>query len=204
MHRRAWAAELRQRRAGKHFRKHLRERACDRHRRHGAGEDERRDDRPLLRPRIDLQRAEHGASKTIGELALISEIITQLFVDELLAEHHLGHRHGIRRALGMRDRAHEGFVGIADVRIDHVEVALVDRHVDRLAHSAAGMVDRRRHVGELHEIAEILDRAVAAALVEVAHEGRTVDRREHGGVAADLDRALGVARVLREGLAAPS
>jgi hypothetical protein len=84
------------------------------------------------------------------------------------------------------------------VRVDHLEVALVDRQVDRLAHRAAGVVDERAGVGELHEIAEILDGAVAAALVEIVDEGRAVDRREDGGVAADRHRAGGVARDLRE------
>ena len=53
-------------------------------------------------------------------------------------------------------------------------------------------------VGELHEVAEILDARVAAALVEVADEGRAVGRREHRVLAADQHVAGGIARVLRE------
>src|SRR5438874_997744 len=82
------------------------------------------------------------------------------------------------------------------VAVDHVEMPLVDRQVDRLAHRAAGMVDRRRHVGELHEVAEILDRGVAPPLVERADEGRAVDRGEHRGVAADRHVARRVAGML--------
>src|SRR4029077_8480566 len=41
-----------------------------------------------------------------------------------------------------------------------------------------------------------LDGAVAAALIEVAHEGRAVIRREDHGIAADVHVALGVARML--------
>ena len=37
-------------------------------------------------------------------------------------------------------RAHERLVAVAEVRVHHVEVALVHRHVDRLAHRAAGVV----------------------------------------------------------------
>ena len=37
-------------------------------------------------------------------------------------------------ALGRGDRSHERLVGISDMAIDHVEMALVDRQVDRLAH----------------------------------------------------------------------
>jgi hypothetical protein len=70
--------------------------------------------------------------------------------------------------------------------------------VDRLAHRAARVVDRRRHVGELHEIAEILDGGIAPPLVEIADERRPVNGREHRGIAADAHRALRVAGVLDE------
>ena len=63
-------------------------------------------------------------------------------------------------------------------RVDDVEMALRHRHVDRLADHAAGMVQVRRHVGELHEVLQILERAVAPLVLEVAHEGRAVGRRE--------------------------
>src|SRR5512134_427950 len=55
-----------------------------------------------------------------------------------------------------------------------------------------------RHVGEADEIAEILERRIAANAIEVAHEGRAVDRREDCRLAADLHVALGIARVLDE------
>ena len=60
------------------------------------------------------------------------------------------------------------------------------------------MVQRVRHVGELHEVLEVIDTGVAAALIEVAHEGRAVRRREHHGIAADPQIAGGVACDLRE------
>ena len=53
-------------------------------------------------------------------------------------------------------------------------------------------------VGQLHEVAEVLDRAVAPAAVEVAHERRAVVRGEDRVHPADLDVALRVARVLGE------
>ncbi len=43
---------------------------------------------------------------------------------------------------------------------------------------------------------EVLDGRIAAAVVEIAHEGRAIDRREDRGVAADLHVALRVAGVL--------
>ena len=56
----------------------------------------------------------------------------------------------------------------------------------------------RRGVRELHEVAEVLDRAVAPAAVQVAHERRAVVRREDRVHPADLDVARLVARVLGE------
>ena len=82
------------------------------------------------------------------------------------------------------------------MRVDHLEMPLVDRQVDRLAHRAAGMVDIGAQIGELDEVLEVLERAVAAALVEVVDEGRAVIGREHHRVAADEHVALGIARVL--------
>ena len=45
---------------------------------------------------------------------------------------------------------------------------------------------------------EVLDRAVAAAAVEIVDEGRAVDRGEDGVVAADRHVPLRVARMLDE------
>jgi hypothetical protein len=84
------------------------------------------------------------------------------------------------------------------VAVDHVEVTFVHRNVDRLADGAPGMMDRRRQIGELHEIAEILDRGVAAPFVIVADEGRAIDGREDSVPAADEDAALWIPGVLGE------
>ena len=53
-------------------------------------------------------------------------------------------------------------------------------------------------VGQLHEGLEVLQRGVAAAVGQVAHEGGAVGGGEDDGVAADLDRAGRVAGQLRE------
>ncbi len=108
------------------------------------------------------------------------------------------HLDGVAGPLRRGDGAHERLVAVADVRIDHVEVALVHRHVDRLADGPAAVVEVRAHVGELHEVAEVLDRAVAPAVVEVADERRAVVRGEDGCGAADLDAVGGVSGELGE------
>ena len=81
--------------------------------------------------------------------------------------------------------------------VDHVEVPLVDGHVDRLAHRSAGVVEPRGRVRELHEVAEVLDRAVAPTLVEVAHERGAVRGREDRPLAAEDDVVPAVARDLQ-------
>jgi hypothetical protein len=60
------------------------------------------------------------------------------------------------------------------------------------------MMQPRRRLGELDEIAEILDRAVAAAPVEIHDEGRAIGWREHDIVAADAHRTCRIARMLGE------
>ena len=76
---------------------------------------------------------------------------------------------------------------------------LVDRHIHRLADRAAGMVQSGRGLRQFDEIAKVLNRAVAAALVEIHDEGRAIGRGEDHGLAADLDGLGRVARVLGEG-----
>ena len=49
-------------------------------------------------------------------------------------------------------------------------------------------------IGELVELVEVLERAVAPLVVEVVDEGRAVSRCEGDLVAADLGIALGLRR----------
>ena len=56
---------------------------------------------------------------------------------EVAAERDAGQLDAVGGALAGGDRAHERLVAVADVGVHHVEVALVHRHVDRLAHGAA-------------------------------------------------------------------
>src|SRR4029079_11458464 len=55
-----------------------------------------------------------------------------------------------------------------------------------------------RHVGELDEVAEILDARVAASFVEVVYERRAIRGRKDRRIAADADAACRVACVLDE------
>ena len=79
----------------------------------------------------------------------------------------------------------------------HVEVTLVDRQIDRLTDRAAGVVQSRAHTGQLHEVAKVLDRRVAATPLKIAHERRSIGGNQHGARSADDGGAPGVAGVLR-------
>jgi hypothetical protein len=59
-------------------------------------------------------------------------------------------------------------------------------------------MERRRQIGKLVEVLEIVERAVAALIVEVAHIGRAIHRHEHAVRPADADAARRVAGVERE------
>ena len=121
-----------------------------------------------------------------------------MLLEEVGAEQDPRHLDRIAGALRLRDRSHERLVVVLDVGVHHVEVALVDGHVDRLADRAARVVQPRRRVGELDEVLEVGERGVPASAGEVAHERRAVGGREHDVVAADHDRLVGVASVLGE------
>jgi len=60
------------------------------------------------------------------------------------------------------------------------------------------MVQPRTHVREFHEIAEILDRCVTPALVQVAYERRTVRRYEYRPLTANNNATLRISGVLHE------
>ena len=81
--------------------------------------------------------------------------------------------------------------------VHHVEVTLVDRDVDRLAHGTARVMHAGAHVGEFYEVSKILDRSVPPTTVEVAHEWRPVCRHQHRPLAANNDVAIGISCMLR-------
>ena len=82
------------------------------------------------------------------------------------------------------------------MRIDHVEMALVDGHVDRLTDGAARVVQPRRDKRKFDEVLKIRESAVTPATIEIGDERRPVGGRKYGMVSTDLDVASRVARVL--------
>src|SRR5258705_171098 len=76
----------------------------------------------------------------------------------------------VGRAGSGGDRTHERLVAVAQVCVHHVEVALVDGNVDRLAHRATGVVQVGREVRQLDEVLEVGQRRVTATRVEIMDE----------------------------------
>ncbi len=146
--------------------------------------------------RVGLRGAEHARIPDQRRIGVDEAGQHRVVAHELLAEQKLADAHAVLGPFGLGDRAHERLVRIFEMRVHHLEMPLVDRQVDRLAHRAAGMMDVGAHIGELDEILEVFERPVAAALVEVVDERRAVVGREHHRVAADDHVALGIARVL--------
>ena len=142
--------------------------------------------------RVRLRRAEHDRVPDERRVRVDQAQDVRPRLERVGPEQDPRHLDRVLGALRMGHRAHERLVRVPHVRVDHVVVPLVHRKVDRLAHRAARVVQERRRVRELHEVAEVLDRAVAAATVEVADERRAVRRREHGRRAPQVD---GVRRV---------
>ncbi len=163
---------------------------------HGTGEDERADHRRLHVARIDLGGSEHRGVPGHGRRGVDQARHHRVLFDEVVAEGDPGQVDRVLGPLGSGDGPHERLVAVAEVGVHHVEVSLVDRDVDRLAHRAPRHVHVWTLVRQLHEVPEVVDRAVAAALVDVVDEGRAVGGHEHGGVATDLHAVFRIASVV--------
>ena len=48
-------------------------------------------------------------------------------------------------------------------------------------------MDTGRHIGEFHKVLEVMERAVAASLIQVVNEGGAIHRQEHSIVATNLN-----------------
>ena len=91
-------------------------------------------------------------------------------------------------------------IGALDVRLVGEQVAGRDRHVHRLDHDAALPVQDAERVGELEDIAERLDVAVAPSALLVADVRSAGHRTEVDDVVADVQVARRVTRVQHEAL----
>ena len=198
-HRCARANELCERHASERLGEDLGHAARGRHRTHRTREHGGHDDRPLVVAGELAQRAEHAAIE--GERRVGVDVAEQhgMRVDEVRAEEHFGHAHGIRgvpRGLG---RAFAGLVAVPEIGVLHIEMPFAGGDVHRLAGAAAREMDRGRHVCELDEVHEVLERGIAPTALEICDERRSAHRREHHRITAEAYGARRVARMHLEG-----
>ena len=196
----AGAYQLAQRHDGQRLGGLLHQGPGERHGRHRAHERKGGDDHALA-----VARHDH-------------DVVEDLFVDAARGIH-VGHRHQRRPrgqlldAAAVLDRGHGDRIlrlhaadaacrphGIRelDVRLVGEQMARRDRHVHRLDHDAALPVQHAEHVGQLEDVAECLDVAIAASAFEVADVGGAGHGAEVDHVVADVQVPLRVARVQHE------
>ena len=138
------------------------------------------------------------SSQRSGELQLISEIETGARSSASSPPKRIfAHLDRVERVRARDHRAHVRLVRQRLQRVDHVEVARVERRVVGLDDRAARRVELVERLREPHEVLEVGHRRVAP-LGALAHERRAVDGREDHVVAADVRAALGVARLQLE------
>ncbi len=125
-------------------------------------------------PCVHARRAQHNRVIGHRRVGIDQARDHRVLFDELVAKHELGHIDRILSALAGGYRAHERFIAVLEMAVHHVEVTLVDRQVYGFTDGAAGVVYPGAQVSQFHEIAEVLDRRIAPAAIEVAHERRTV------------------------------
>ena len=192
--------QLDQRNPGQRLRGLLRERARQAHRRHGAGHQERRNDRRLVRLRIGHQCAEHPVVVAKRAVDVDQGEQRRGFFDiRPTTKRDSGHLDGVAGALFGDNAAHVRLVGPANVGIDHVEMARLEREILGLDDGAARAVDLRRRLRHLVEVREVSDAGIAATAVEVGDERRAIDRGGDHVVAADRDRVRRISRLHLEG-----
>ena len=142
---------------------------------------------------VDLERVEHRRVPHERRVAVQHPGQHRVVRHEVVAERDPRHRHRVLGPLPGGGRAHERLVRVPEQAVHDVQVAFRHRDVHRLADDAAGEVHGRRQVRKLVERVQVVERAVAAAVVEVEHERRAVGRHEHHATPAHGDAALGVA-----------
>lgn len=80
----------------------------------------------------------------------------------------------------------------------HIQMAFTDRNVTRLAGDKTAVMQAGQHVGQLDQLLEGFDVALASPALQITHKGRAVDRGKHLRGAADFNRAITVASQLGE------
>ena len=148
----------------------------------------------LVGLRVGDQRAEHAVVEAQRRVDVDQRQRRRRGLDRLApAEEDLPHRDRVLGVGARRHRAHVGLVRQRLQRVDHVEMARVQRLVVGLADRAARRVELGEGLRQAHEVLEVVHRRLAAD-VALADERAAVDRGEGHVLAAEVDaRARGCA-----------
>ncbi len=84
------------------------------------------------------------------------------------------------------------------MRVDHVQVPLINRYVDWLDNRSAAVMEMRQLIGKFHYIFEVMERRIPTALIEVGNKRRTVIGGEDCAVSTNLNRPARVSGMLRK------
>jgi len=84
------------------------------------------------------------------------------------------------------------------VQIKRVQMPFVDGNIAGLADQKPGMMQCRQHIGQFDQLLQIIDRAIAPPVFQVAHKRRTVDGREDGAGFSDFHGTVRIAGVLNK------
>ena len=169
----------------------LDQRARDRHRRHGAGEGERRDDADLpgggeVDQALAHRDVENERRVGVDDGIRVRPRLERGFVEVVAQAQDLERVRDLARPAGIDEGR---LVGIQHLDPHHPQVAQVGRDVLGL-HRGPGHVDHVERLGEADEVSEVLEGARALAAGGVHGVGRTADGDELGVAAADRERAV--------------
>ena len=117
-------------------------------------------------------------------------------VHRLFSMQNFRHIHTVLGPALFGNSAQMGFVGVSHMRIDHVQMPLADRHIARLNDYQSRMMQAWKHLHQFDQLCKTVQITIAAALFQITHEWRAINRGKHLMRAANTHRAFRVARPL--------
>ena len=151
----------------------------NRRRRIGPAQHKGRAQHRLVAPAKRAHGTQHGFVPDKRRIAIDIAGDDRVRIDEILSEQDGAHRNHVFGVLRAGGHAHEGLVGMFHRRIGDPQMPLADRMIVRLDNVMGRRMQRRQHVAELVKHRQIVQRRVAAHIVQVAQKGRPGHRDEH-------------------------
>ncbi len=178
------------------LRQHLRQRARDCGWGHGAGQHPGRAGDGLAGLRIGFQSARHVRVHHQRRVGVGDAVEDGGLGDVRAPEQDTRHVDGVARTLRPDKGAHERPVRMADMGVEHIEMALVGGQVDRLTHHAPGMMQPWQSVVEFDEGLEVFVTRITSPPILIMDKGRPPRGAEDRRIAAKLHIIPWIAGVL--------